>query len=102
PTRTTDIYTLSLHDALPICDIVEHFEKRIEAVDGKGMIVCMSRRICVDLYREIIKLRPEWHDDDDARGAIKVVMTGSASDPAERDRKSTRLNSSDVKISYAV
>ncbi|HLS79941.1 MAG TPA: type I restriction endonuclease subunit R [Steroidobacter sp.] len=64
-------------------DIVEHFEKRIEAVDGKGMIVCMSRRICVDLYREIIKLRPEWHDDDDARGAIKVVMTGSASDPAE-------------------
>lgn len=64
-------------------DIVEHFEKRLEAMDGKAMVVCMSRRICVELYREIVKLRPAWHDDDDARGAIKVVMTGSASDPPE-------------------
>lgn len=64
-------------------DIVEHFEKRTEALDGKGMIVCMSRRICVDLYNEIIKLRPDWHSEDDGKGAIKVVMTGSASDPEQ-------------------
>lgn len=64
-------------------DIVRHFEERTAALEGKGMIVAMSRRICVDLYREIIRLRPEWHDDDDARGALKVVMTGSAADPAE-------------------
>ena len=63
-------------------DIVTHFEQRTEALDGKGMIVCMSRRICVDLYAEIIRLRPEWHDPQDDRGAIKVVMTGSAGDPA--------------------
>ena len=61
-------------------DIVEHFEKRLEAMDGKAMVVCMSRRICVELHRELVKLRPAWRDDDDARGAIKVVMTGSASD----------------------
>ena len=64
-------------------DIVEHFEQRLEVMDGKAMVVCMSRRICVDLYRELVRLRPEWHDEDDARGAIKVVMTGSASDPPE-------------------
>jgi len=62
-------------------DIVNHFEKRVEAMDGKGMIVCMSRRICVDLYAQIIKLRPNWHDEDDKKGTIKVIMTGSASDP---------------------
>jgi type I restriction enzyme R subunit len=64
-------------------DIVEHFEKRLEAMDGKAMVVCMSRRICVELYREIVKLRPRWASDDDDRGAIKAVMTGSASDPAD-------------------
>lgn len=64
-------------------DIVEHFEKRLEAMEGKAMVVCMSRRICVDLYREIVKLRPAWHDDDDQRGQIKIIMTGSASDPAD-------------------
>ena len=64
-------------------DIVEHFEQRLEVMDGKAMVVCMSRRICVDLYRELVRLRPAWHDEDDARGAIKVVMTGSASDPPE-------------------
>ncbi|HXH81841.1 MAG TPA: type I restriction enzyme endonuclease domain-containing protein, partial [Candidatus Tectomicrobia bacterium] len=69
--------------ALVANDIVEHFEKRLEAMDGKAMVVCMSRRICVDLYREIVKLRPAWHDDDDQRGQIKVIMTGSASDPAD-------------------
>jgi type I restriction enzyme R subunit len=64
-------------------DILGHFEKRLEAIDGKGMIVCMSRRICVDLYNALIKLRPEWHDEDDEKGFLKVVMTGSASDPVE-------------------
>ena len=64
-------------------DIVEHFEKRLEAIDGKGMIVCMSRRICVELYRELVRLRPDWAHDDDDKGAIKVVMTGSASDPPD-------------------
>jgi type I restriction enzyme R subunit len=61
-------------------DLVEHFERRLEAMDGKGMIVCMSRRICVDLYNAIVKLRPELHNEDDEKGAIKIVMTGSASD----------------------
>ena len=64
-------------------DIVDHFEQRLEALDGKAMVVCMSRRICVDLYNELVRLRPEWHAQDDARGNIKVVMTGSASDPTE-------------------
>jgi type I restriction enzyme, R subunit len=62
-------------------DIVEHFERRLEAMDGKTMVVCMSRRICVELYRAIVVLRPEWHHADDDKGTIKVVMTGSASDP---------------------
>ena len=64
-------------------DIVEHFEKRLDAMDGKAMIVCMSRRIAVDLYREIAKLRPTWHSDSDEAGAMKIVMTGSASDPPD-------------------
>jgi len=62
-------------------DIVTHFESRLDALDGKGMIVSMSRRIAVNLYDAIIKLRPNWHDTDDTRGFLKVVMTGSASDP---------------------
>ncbi len=62
-------------------DIVSHFEQRREALEGKAMVVCMSRRICVDLCRELVRLRPAWHDDDDGKGAVKVVMTGSASDP---------------------
>ncbi len=64
-------------------DIVDHFERRLEALDGKAMVVCMSRRICVELHREIVALRPEWFVDDDEKGAIKVVMTGSASDPLD-------------------
>ena len=64
-------------------DIVSHFDRRIEALDGKAMIVCMSRRICIDLYRELIRLRPDWHQEDDTLGRIKVVITGSASDPAD-------------------
>lgn len=62
-------------------DIVTHFEDRLNILEGKGMIVCMSRRICIDLYMEIIKLRPEWHNKDDDKGIIKVIMTGSATDP---------------------
>jgi len=67
-------------------DIVDHWEKRQSAEMGKGLIVCMSRRICVSLYDEIIKLRPGWHSDDDADGKIKVVITGSASDGPEMNR----------------
>lgn len=62
-------------------DLVDHFEKRREAFEGKGMIVCMSRRIAVELYEEIIKIRPDWHNKDSSKGAIKVVMTSSSSDP---------------------
>ena len=62
-------------------DLVQHLEARVEAMDGKAMAVCMSRRICVDLYDEIVALRPNWHSDDDGSGAIKIVMTGAASDP---------------------
>ena len=61
-------------------DLVGHFETRIETMPGKGMIVCMSREICVDMYNAIIAIKPEWHDDDPAKGMIKIVMTGSASD----------------------
>jgi type I restriction enzyme R subunit len=64
-------------------DLAEHFERRLEAMEGKAMIVCMSRRICVDLYHALIKLRPHWHHNDDDKGFIKVVMTGSAGDPLE-------------------
>ena len=63
-------------------DLVSHFEERNNAQDGKAMIVAMSREICVHLYNEIIKLRPDWHSDDPEQGAIKIVMTGSASDKA--------------------
>jgi type I restriction enzyme R subunit len=64
-------------------DLVNHFERRLEAMDGKAMIVCMSRRICVELYEQIRAIRPDWHGDDDAAGKLKIVMTGSADDPAE-------------------
>lgn len=61
-------------------DIVEHYEEKSKTIDGKAMIVCMSRRICVDLYDEIVRLRPDWHSDDLDKGKIKVVMTGTAAD----------------------
>lgn len=67
--------------AMVAADLVRHFEDRVAAMDGKAMVVCMSRRICVALYNQIIALRPDWHSDDDAAGTIKVVMTGSAADP---------------------
>jgi len=70
-------------------DIVDHFEKRQEVFDGKAMIVCISRRVAVELYDEIIKLQPHWHDTDKRKGAIKVVMTSSSSDPEKWQIHST-------------
>ncbi len=64
-------------------DIVDHFEQRLDVLEGKAMIVCMSRRICVELYSELRQLRPNWHEDADDKGMMKVVMTGSASDPLD-------------------
>jgi type I restriction enzyme R subunit len=69
--------------ALVAQDMVTHFEDRVAALDGKAMVVCMSRRICVKLYDEIVKLRPDWHSADDNAGAVKIVMTGAASDPED-------------------
>ncbi len=60
-------------------DLIEHFEDRLTDIEGKAMVVCMSRRICVELYDALCRLRPEWHDKDNTRGAIKVVMTGQSS-----------------------
>lgn len=62
-------------------DIVDHFENRLSAIEGKGMIVTMSRQIAADLYEAIIAIRPTWHDNDDEHGAIKVIITGNATDP---------------------
>ena len=70
-------------------DIVLHFEQRQEVFEGKGMIISMSRRIAVELYNEIIKIRPEWHSDDLKKGAIKVVMTASSSDGPEMEKHHT-------------
>ncbi|MBS1578055.1 MAG: type I restriction endonuclease subunit R [Bacteroidetes bacterium] len=70
-------------------DIVNHSEQRQKVFDGKGMIVAMSRRIAADLYKEIIALRPEWHDDDLSKGAIKVVMTSTSADGPEMQRHNT-------------
>ncbi len=64
-------------------DLINHWENRLEAMDGKALVVCMSRRICVDMYKAIVGLRPEWDQEEDDKGVIKVVMTGSASDPLE-------------------
>jgi type I restriction enzyme R subunit len=69
--------------ALVARDLVDHFETRLTAMDGKAMVVVMSRRIAVSLYDEIVKLRPAWHSDDDDKGALKIIMTGSASDRLE-------------------
>ncbi|WP_010170127.1 type I restriction endonuclease subunit R [Bacillus coahuilensis] len=64
-------------------DVVKHYEERQQAMFGKSMVVVMSRRIAIDLYKEIVALRPEWHSDVDDKGAIKIVMTGASSDPVE-------------------
>lgn len=93
-------------------DIVGHFESRLETMDGKGMIVTMSRRIAVELYDAIIQLRPDWHGDADDEGFIKVVMTGSASDPLEwqqhirnkerRTRLAERMKKSDSDLKLVI
>lgn len=70
-------------------DIVKHFDQRQEVFEGKGMIVSMSRRIAAKLYNEIIKIRPDWHDDDLNKGVIKVVMTASSSDGPELEKHHT-------------
>lgn len=64
-----------------VADILSHFDARLEAIDGKAMIVCMSRRICVEVYNRIVQARPDWHSEQDDKGAVKVIMTGSATDP---------------------
>ncbi len=64
-------------------DLLKHFEDRLQAMTGKAMVVCMSRRICVDMYNAITRLRPEWHSDDDDKGEVKIVMSGSASDHSD-------------------
>ena len=64
-------------------DLVDHFENRLAIMDGKAMVVCMSRRICVDLYREIAALWPAWHHKNDEEGSLKLAMTGSPSDPMD-------------------
>jgi len=69
--------------ALVAQDIVAHFGERIEAMEGKAIVVCMSRRICIDLYNKLVRLRPDWHHEDDDKGRLKVVMTGAASDPPD-------------------
>jgi len=69
--------------ALVAEDLVKHWEARFAAMEGKAMVVCMSRRICVELYKAIQKLRPAWHHDDDDKGVMKIVMSGSASDKLE-------------------
>jgi type I restriction enzyme, R subunit len=78
-------------------DLVIHFEKRTDSISGKAMIVCMSREICVDLYKAIVAIKPEWHDSDPAKGAIKVVMTGSASD---REKLQPHIYNKDTKKSF--
>ncbi len=75
-------------------DLVNHFEQRISTMPGKGMIVCMSREICVELYNSITALKPEWHDTDTAKGAIKIVMTGSASD---KDKLQAHIHNKETK-----
>jgi type I restriction enzyme R subunit len=64
-------------------DLLDHFEKRQLGLVGKGLIVCMSRRICVELYKELTALRPQWHTESDKEGALKIVMTGGATDPVD-------------------
>jgi type I restriction enzyme R subunit len=71
---------------LVAADLLEHLDRRLDAMDGKAMLVCMSRRICADMYDQLTALRPEWHSEDDERGAVKLVMSGSATDPPEWQR----------------
>lgn len=80
-------------------DIVFHYENRQKTLDGKAMVVCMTRQICVNLYKEIVALKPEWHDDNIEKGAIKVVMTCSSQDPTDFQRhKTTKSERKDLAI----
>lgn len=82
-------------------DLLNHLDQRLEVLDGKAMIVCMSRRICVDMYNAIIKLRPDWHDNDDMKGRIKVVMSGSASEnPKWQMHFRTKLERNDIRARF--
>ena len=93
-------------------DIVNHFEERLGILDGKAMIVCMSRRICIDLHNEIVRLRPKWYHKDDDKGFMKVIMTGSASDPVDwqehirnkpkRRKLGDRMRDSDDQLKLAI
>jgi type I restriction enzyme, R subunit len=93
-------------------DIVSHWERRLDALDGEAMMVCMSRRIAVDVYAAITALRAEWHDEDDEGGVIKVVMTGSAGDPLpwqphirnkpRRERLATRFKGQDDPLKLVI
>ncbi|MGM0168762.1 type I restriction enzyme, R subunit [Enterococcus sp. AZ135] len=93
-------------------DFVDHFEERQNASFGKSMIVTMSRRIAIDLYKEIVKLRPNWHSDDDDKGRIKIVMTGSSSDPedwqpfignkARREKLANRMKDNDDPLQIVI
>lgn len=98
--------------ALVAQDILKHFDNRLAAMEGKGIIVCMSRRICAELYKQIVKLRPEWHSSSDTEGEIKVVITGNASDNADlqphirtkkgRDAISSRLRDSNDPLKLVI
>ena len=85
-------------------DIIEHFEARQKTFEGKAMVVCMTRQIAVNLYQEIINIRPDWHDDELMKGAIKIVMTSSSDDPesfqshhtSKEDRKKLALRLKDA------
>ena len=93
-------------------DIVNHFEERLGILDGKAMIVCMSRRICIDLHNEIVRLKPKWYHKDDDKGFMKVIMTGSASDPVDwqehirnkpkRRKLGDRMRDSDDSLKLAI
>ena len=98
--------------ALVADDIITHFEERLDAIDGKAMVVCMSRRICVDLYNAIVERRPGWHDEEDTQGIIKVVMTGEASEDeswqphirnkARREELAVRFKNPDDALKFVI
>ncbi len=97
---------------LVVDDLLSHFDERLSAMEGKALIVCMSRRICVEVYNEIIRDHPEWHDADDEKGVVKVVISGSASDPTDwqihirskerRDRLAERFKNPDDPFKIAI
>ncbi len=97
---------------LVVDDLLSHFDERLSAMEGKALIVCMSRRICVEVYNEIIRDHPEWHNEDDEKGVVKVVISGSASDPTDwqihirskerRDRLAERFKNPDDPFKIAI